>query len=166
MTQGGILRTFKNTWWEGVRRQDQAPQCCQAKGYEAMVANWNMKSSIWTDYFNIRMIEQWDRGLQRGCKVYILGNKQNPTEQAVLADPGLPGGWTMRSAWAPCSLSLLWHSNHEQHFSLLQALYKTHPAPNSIFKGILWCGKYIHTQRYQSIIHTEQEELFHVQLGV
>ena len=51
------------------------------------------------------MIEHWDSGLQRGCEVYILGNMRNPTEPPGLADPGLPWGWTMCSAQAPCPLS-------------------------------------------------------------
>lgn len=166
MTQGGILTTFKNTWWEGLERQNQAPQCCQAKGYEAVGTNWNIKNSLWTDFFNIRMIEHWASGLQRGCKIYMLGNMQNSTEQPVLADPG-PPGVGQRDQHKPLAHSaILWHSHSEQHFRLLQGLYKIHSAPNSIFKGVLWCGRYIHTQRFQSTVHTEQKEFFHVQLGV
>lgn len=51
------------------------------------------------------MIEHWDRGLQRGCKVSILGSMRNPTEPPVAAHPGLPGGWTMCSAQATYPLS-------------------------------------------------------------
>lgn len=114
MTQGGILTTFKNTWREGVKRQNQILSVAKWKDVRQRVQAEVLKKIIWTDFFNIRMIEHWDSGLQRGSEVNILGKT---SEQPVLADPGLPRGWTMWSAQAPCSLSHLWHSYSMTLFS-------------------------------------------------